>query len=364
MAGSAAASDQSLRGSVEVGRDRNGVKTLQNPKGAIVEVSCYEGQVISWKTECGEELLFTGSKAVDKPPPHAVRGVIPICFPQFGTQETLEKSGFVMDRLWTIDDRDPPPLPESGMTHVDLLLNPCAVEIWPHKFKLHLRVALADDGSLILVSRVRNACSKPFTFTFAYHTYLAVSDIDDVRVEGLDTCDYLDNLKGGMRSTEQGISLSFDSEVDRVYVEAEGVIEVLDHKKGRTLKINREGLPDVDFWNSWVKKSKAIADFGGDDYKRMVSVSGAAIEKPITLKPGEEWMGRLKLTLSLSTKIEESSSKFGCSTPMWLKKINDAVKDYWENTDPMILDTYDELVRTGYVSPIIRSKAGSILPGL
>ncbi|GLT48156.1 hypothetical protein SLA2020_217970 [Shorea laevis] len=319
MAGSATASDQSLRGSVEVGRDRNGVEMilLRNPKGATVEVSCHGGQVLSWKTVRGEELLFMGSKAVYKPPPHALRGGIPICFPQFGARETLEKRGFAMGRLWTID-RDPPPLPERGMTHVDLLLNSCAADlkIWPHNFKFHLRVALADDGSLILVSRVRNVCSKPFTFTFAYHTYLAVSDIGEVRVEGLETCDYLDNLKGGMRSTEQGISLSFDSEVDRVYVEAESVIEVLDHEKRRTLKINREGVPDVVVWNPWDKKSKAIADFGKNDYKRMVSVSGAAIEKPITLKPGEEWMGRLKLTLSLSTKIEELSSESGCLTSM------------------------------------------------
>ncbi|GLU00261.1 hypothetical protein SLE2022_176410 [Rubroshorea leprosula] len=218
MAGSAAASDQSLRVSVEVERDRNRAEMilLRNPKGATVEVSCYGGQ------------------AVYKPPPHAVRGGIPLCFLLFGNQETLEKRGFAMGGLWTID-RDPPPLPESDMTHVDLLLNPCSVDlkIWPHNFNFHLRVALADDGSLILVSRVRNVCSKPFTFTFAYLAYLAVSDIGEVRVDGLETCVYLDNLKEGVRSTEQGISLSFDSEVDRVYVEAEGVIEVLDHEKRR-----------------------------------------------------------------------------------------------------------------------------------
>ncbi|GLT28372.1 hypothetical protein SLA2020_033120 [Shorea laevis] len=319
MAGSAAASDQSLRRSVEVGRDRNGVEMilLRNPKGATVEVSCHGGQVLSWKTERGEEQLFMCSKAVYKPPPHAVRGGIPICFPQFGTQETLEKRGLAMGRLWTID-RDPPPLPESGITHVDLLLNPCAVvlKIWPHNFKFHLGMALADDGSLILVSHVRNVCSKQFTFTFAYLAYLAVSDIGEVRVEGLEICDYLDNLKGGMRSTEQGISLSFDAEVDRVYVEAEGVIEILDHEKRRTLKINREGVPDVVVWkwNPWDKKSKAMADFGKNDENDME----------------------------------------------WLKKIKDAVMDYWENRDPMILDKRDELVRTGYVSPIIRSKAGFI----
>ena len=50
-------------------------------------------------------------------------------------------------------------------------------------------------------------------------------------------------------------------------------------------------------WNPWDKKSKAIADFGDDEYKRMLCVDGAAIETPIPLKPNEEWTGRLELSL-------------------------------------------------------------------
>lgn len=46
-----------------------------------------------------------------------------------------------------------------------------------HSFELRLRVSLALDGSLALVSRVRNINGKPFSFSFAYHTYLSVSDI-------------------------------------------------------------------------------------------------------------------------------------------------------------------------------------------
>lgn len=54
-------------------------------------------------------------------------------------------------------------------------------------------------------------------------------------------------------------------------------------------------------WNPWEKKSKAIVDFGDEEYKHMLCVDGAAVENPITLKPGEEWTGRLELSVVLST---------------------------------------------------------------
>ena len=49
-------------------------------------------------------------------------------------------------------------------------------------------------------------------------------------------------------------------------------------------------------WNPWDKKAKAMADFGDDEYKHMLCVEAAAIERPITLKPGEEWRGRQELS--------------------------------------------------------------------
>jgi D-hexose-6-phosphate mutarotase len=46
-------------------------------------------------------------------------------------------------------------------------------------FEYRLRVALGPKGDLLLTSRIRNtnADGRPFSFTFAYHTYFSVSDI-------------------------------------------------------------------------------------------------------------------------------------------------------------------------------------------
>jgi glucose-6-phosphate 1-epimerase len=49
-------------------------------------------------------------------------------------------------------------------------------------------------------------------------------------------------------------------------------------------------------WNPWDKKAKAMPDFGDEEYKSMLCVGAAAIEKPITLKPGEEWIGKQEIS--------------------------------------------------------------------
>ncbi|XP_059598313.1 putative glucose-6-phosphate 1-epimerase isoform X2 [Vitis vinifera] len=232
---------------------------LQNGRGASARVSLHGGQVLSWKTHWGEELLFTSSKAIFKPPV-AVRGGIPICFPQFGSHGTLEQHGFASNKIWIIDDNPPllPPNDSNGKAYVDLLLKPTEndLKFWPHS---------------------------------------------EVRIEGLETLHYLDNLLQKERFTDQGNTLTFESEVDQVYVNSPDIVAVFDHENKRTFFIKKQGLPDVVVWNPWDKKAKALVDFGDDEYKQMLCVDGAAIEKPITLRPGEEWTGRLEISVIPST---------------------------------------------------------------
>ncbi|XP_040936912.1 putative glucose-6-phosphate 1-epimerase isoform X2 [Gossypium hirsutum] len=222
---------------------------------------------------------------------------------------SLEQHGFARNKIWTIDENPPPLSPNDShaKSFIDLLLKPSEEDLkcWPHSFEFRLRVSLAADGSLALISRIRNVNGKPFSFSFAYHTYLSVSDISEVRIEGLETLDYLDNLCQKERFTEQGDAITFESEVDRVYLSTPNVVAVLDHERKRTYVIRKDGLPDVVVWNPWEKKSKSMVDFGDDEYKQMLCVDGAVIEKPVTLKPGEEWTGRVELSVVASTLCSE-----------------------------------------------------------
>ncbi|CAJ2679306.1 unnamed protein product [Trifolium pratense] len=55
--------------------------------------------------------------------------------------------------------------------------------------------------------------SLPFSFAFSLCNYLSVSDISEVRVEGLETLDYVDNLMNRSRFTEQADAITFDGDV-------------------------------------------------------------------------------------------------------------------------------------------------------
>lgn len=290
-------------GSVKESKDNNGnpLVILRNRHGAEVRLSLYGGQVISWKNhENGDNLLFLSSKSTLKPP-NAIRGGIPICFPQFGSRGMLEQHGFARNRMWVVDDQPPSPRANGSKGHatVNLLLKPSEedLKVWPNRFEIRLKVTLSEDGNLILRSRVKNANGKPFNFNIAFRTYFAISDISEVRVEGLETLDYLDCLQERERFTEQGDALTFESEVDRIYLSSSDVVALFDHGSKRTFQIRKQGLPDVAVWNPWDKKAKALTDIADGEYKKMLCVDGAAIEKPITLKPGEEWTGQLELSV-------------------------------------------------------------------
>ncbi|XP_021723435.1 putative glucose-6-phosphate 1-epimerase [Chenopodium quinoa] len=285
---------------VEFTKASNGLDKviLREASGVSAEVYLYGAHVTSWKNENREELLFVSSKAIFKPP-KPIRGGIPICFPQFSNHGMLEAHGFARNRVWKVDpESQPSPANTANKSYVDLLLKPSEddLKIWPHIFEFRLRVTLAPGGDLMLTSRVRNTDTKPFNFSFAYHTYFSVSDISEVRVEGLETLDYLDNTKGRERFTEQGDAITFEGEIDKIYLSTPSKIAILDHERKRTFVIRKDGLPDAVVWNPWNKKAKALADFGDDEYKHMLCVEPAAIEKQITLKPGEEWRGRQELS--------------------------------------------------------------------
>lgn len=62
-------------------------------------------------------------------------------------------------------------------TYINMMFADIASFLCFPRYEFRLRVSLASDGNLNMISRIRNIDSKPFSFSFGYHTYLPVSDI-------------------------------------------------------------------------------------------------------------------------------------------------------------------------------------------
>ncbi|KAF3534480.1 hypothetical protein DY000_02038366 [Brassica cretica] len=276
----------------------NGLEKIivRDRRGRSFEVYLYGGQVTSWKNEKGEDLLFMSTKAIFKPPT-PIRGGIPVLFPQYANTGPLPSHGFVRQRFWEIDANPPhlPSHPSSG-AHVDLILksSEADLKIWPNKFVYRLRVALGHGGDLTLTSRVKNSDVKPFNFTVGLHPYFSVSDISQIQVEGLQNLDYLDQQKNRTRFTDHGKVITFNSQLDRLYLRTPKKIRIVDHNKKKTIVVHKEGYADAVVWNPWEKK---VSDLGVEDYKRFVAGEPVAVEKPIILKPRQEWKGVLQVSV-------------------------------------------------------------------
>ena len=76
-----------------------------------------------------QELIFVSRKAVFKPP-KAIRGGVPVCFPQFGGFGPLQQHGFARNSAFEVA--------AGGPGTVTLALSPDAeqLKLFPHAFRL------------------------------------------------------------------------------------------------------------------------------------------------------------------------------------------------------------------------------------
>jgi D-hexose-6-phosphate mutarotase len=166
--------------------------------------------------------------------------------------------------------------------------------VWP-SFTAHYVVTVTDCLTLELI--VTNADPKQaFSFENCLHTYFAVGDIGDVSIAGLKGLSYLDKVDSFAQKTETADAIRINSEVDRIYLDTPGPVEIHDEKLGRRIRIEKSGSASTVVWNPWIAKGQQMPDFGNDEYRRMVCVeSGNVARNKLTLPPGKSAALRVKL---------------------------------------------------------------------
>lgn len=264
---------------------------LQTPNGANAIVSRQGAQVLSWIAADGQEQLYLSERAIYDGSA-AIRGGIPVCFPQFSNLGKLPKHGLLRTRLWNVGAQRC----REDYALLSLQIEPDAemLALWPHAFRAELTVALNPAG-LEVELEIENTGSSSFNFTSALHSYLRVSKIHKVELRGLTGLLYRDAAHGDKIQPETAPHLCIEEEVDRVYHRASKPLMLSDGP--RTLTIQNQGFPDVVVWNPWRTLGARLSDMAPDDYHHMLCVEAAAARQPITLAQEEIWAGRQSFAL-------------------------------------------------------------------
>lgn len=210
-------------------------------------------QVVAWR-HGGRDMLWCSTIRLPGKP---LRGGIPVCWPWFGahpTDSTRPAHGVARIKTWELVEHAP--------AHVAMTLR--------HETLLaRLDVDLSDELRVSLTTRNEGSVSVPVSA--ALHTYLAVDDIADVSVSGLDGAAYIDTLDGWTRKVQQG-ALIFDREVDRIYAAMSARLS----EGSRTVDVDGAGTSrSLVVWNPWVEKSARLADMTQGEYRRMLCMETA-----------------------------------------------------------------------------------------
>ena len=258
---------------------------LTNPDGSRAEVYLHGAHVTSWNPAGDEESLFL-SGASEFRDGAAIRGGVPVVFPQFSNWGPLPKHGFARNQAWELIGVG------GGSARFQLRDSEATRAIWPHAFLAEF-TATVRERQLVMDLAITNRGEQPFNFTAALHTYLRVDDIAATCIENLGGLKYFDAALKQERVQAED-TLTFPGEIDRVYFNAAKVV-VRDGR--RSLEVQTAGFPDGVIWNPGAELAAKLADLDPDGYRRFVCVEAAIFHAPISLEPYQTWRGGQSLTV-------------------------------------------------------------------
>jgi glucose-6-phosphate 1-epimerase len=252
---------------------------LRAPDGAEATITLYGAHLVSWKPVASagaapQERLFM-SRLSKLDGSRALRGGVPVIFPQFAERGAGMRHGFARVSNWRVLDsgeQDGAAFAVLGLNQDDLA--PQMSSAWAYAFELALRVSVQGAG-LAMTLEVRNTGTHPFAFAAALHTYHLVDDVEAVRIDGV-----------------QADTLALTDKLDEVFERIGGTV-TFDNGADKLL-LQQSGFTDAVVWNPGAADAAALADMEDEEYRNFVCIEPALLS-PETLEPGGVWKGEYRV---------------------------------------------------------------------
>jgi glucose-6-phosphate 1-epimerase len=260
-------------------------RAILTGQGAQAHVYLHGAHVAHWQHADGKPVLWMSKHSMFEPN-QPIRGGVPVCMPWFGAHPNnpaLPNHGFARLREWQVDDAH---VDTDGATVIVLSLraDEQTRQLWPHDFVF--RHTISCGRQLRMTLAAENIGHAPFTITEALHSYFAVGDVRHIRVTGLEGAPYLSKVEGGTLSNDGPITIT--GETDRVYMNTEATCELHDPVMNRRIIVSKHDAQSTVVWNPWVEKTKAMPDFGDNEWPGMLCIETAnVLDNAVIIRPGQ-----------------------------------------------------------------------------
>jgi glucose-6-phosphate 1-epimerase len=174
---------------------------------------------------------------------------------------------------------------KNGATKIVLKMLPTEAVTKQLTYSFELILTIVVGETLYLNLKTTNLSDSPFVISEGYHTYFYISDIENIKVTGLEDSVYTDKIDNFSRGVEK-TSITFNNEFDRVYTNSNDCY-IEDEKFNRVITIKKSNSNSTVVWTPWQKKALAMGDMGKqDEWRRMVCVETAnLLENSVVIYP-------------------------------------------------------------------------------
>lgn len=258
--------------------------------GVQITARARGAHLMSWTTQGVDRLWLSPLSQVEQA--GAIRGGVPVLFPQFAAFGALPKHGFARTAEW---DQVPVRRQVSGRAQLSFHLADTASTraLWPHRFRMSLDIS-ASARDLTMVLTVENAGHDVAAFTGGLHTYLAVAD-PDAAITGLAGCHEWDGESTSDPSFPHRIegSLRALDRQDRVLQGALAPVVLNDDQRG-SVHVAAEGFTNRVVWNPG--PGHGLPDVAAGDESGFVCIEPVDV-RPVIVPGGGVWEGRQHLSV-------------------------------------------------------------------
>ncbi len=277
-----------LPAGVTLGEGRGGLPCLTvSTDRCTAELYLHGAHLCHWQPRTHPHPVLWMSQASRFQADAPIRGGVPICFPWFGPKAgdpAAPVHGIARIQEWRLDRVE---VERDGTTAIGLSMPSDAATRAAAPRGCTLTCTVRLGGELSMALTVANPTEGPLTIEEALHTYFAVSDVRRVGVEGLAGATFVDKADGGKRKAQDESVITISGETDRLYLNTRAAITLTDPGFGRRIRVAKTGSLASVVWNPWIAKSRAMSDFGDDEWPGMLCIETAnAGDNAVTLPPG------------------------------------------------------------------------------
>lgn len=258
---------------------------------AFAAISQFGGQLLSWRPSAEEEVFWLSPRLLHAPKP--IRGGVPVCWPYFARQgqpEDVPQHGHARTGRWQLS-RISKDADGSVMLQLDLPADRST------PLRLRQQIHIGKHLRQRLITTYENNTGTPIddrpvlTLTQALHSYLRVTDVATVRINGVENLRYADNYDKAMHRQQGPWQLDDPRDPgrsDRIYQTTGNHFQLTDAGARRCIHIHSEGSQSLVIWNPGQAGAQAMADVPGQAWRDFVCVEVAnAGQDVITLAAGQ-----------------------------------------------------------------------------